>query len=246
MLKISIITPSFNQGDYIQDTIESVLDQNYENWEHIIVDGGSTDQTISILKKYPHLKWVSEKDNGSVHALNKGVKMSTGDIIGWLNSDDYYEKNIFQDVVNAFDNMKNNFVCGNQNFCSKDKKVLLTDKTIKIDKEYIVKKNPYVIRTPSAFYSKYILEKVNFFNESYKIVFDYDMFVKILSIDHITLVDKVFANYRFHEKTLSLNNVRKQVNEIFKISTENGRKFFDPITFLLYRTLIKNFLGMKT
>lgn len=239
MLKISIVTPTYNQGGYIRDCIESVLSQNYNNWEHIIIDGGSTDETISILNEYKHLKWISEKDSGAVNALNKGVKLSTGDVIGWLNSDDYYEKNIFQDVSNAFNELKDEFICGNLNFVDKYKNLIKKDCTFKSDLNYLVHNNPYVIRTPAAFYSKNIIEKVGYFNESYRIVFDYEMFLKILTLKKIKYIDKTFANYRFHETTLSSNNVKTQVCELLEISRNYGRKFYDPITFLLLKTLLK-------
>jgi glycosyltransferase involved in cell wall biosynthesis len=82
--KISIITPSYNCANYIRHCIESVLSQNYENFEHIIVDGASQDGTVDILQEYPHLKWISEPDKGEAEALNKALRMVTGDIIGWL------------------------------------------------------------------------------------------------------------------------------------------------------------------
>jgi len=96
---ISIVTPSLNQGRYIEQTIQSVLLQNYPNFEHIVIDGGSTDGTVEILKKYPHLKWISEKDSGQSEALNKGLKMATGDIIAWINSDDWYAEGAFNNVA---------------------------------------------------------------------------------------------------------------------------------------------------
>ena len=97
--KISVITPSLNSGKYIEQGIQSVLGQDYPNFEHIVVDGGSTDGTIEILKKYPHLKWVSEPDRGQSHAMNKGFQMATGEIIVYLNADDFFEPNAFYTAV---------------------------------------------------------------------------------------------------------------------------------------------------
>lgn len=99
--KISVITVSYNQGRFIRRAIESVLAQQYPNFEHIVVDGGSTDETIEILKEYPHLKWSSERDNGQVDALNKGFSRAEGEIIAWLNSDDWYELGAFSKVAEA-------------------------------------------------------------------------------------------------------------------------------------------------
>ena len=88
-LSISVVTPSFNQARFIRKNIESVLEQGLDGVEHIVVDGGSTDGTVEVLKEYPHLKWVSEADDGQADALNKAIAMSGGDIIAWINSDDY-------------------------------------------------------------------------------------------------------------------------------------------------------------
>ncbi len=102
--KISIVTPSFNQGRYIEETIQSVLFQNYPNLEYIIIDGGSTDETISVIKKYEGYitYWVSEPDNGQSEAINKGLKYCTGEIFNWLNSDDSYLPDTFFNVATAF------------------------------------------------------------------------------------------------------------------------------------------------
>ena len=102
--KLTIITPSFNQGLFIEETILSVLNQDYSNLEYIIIDGGSTDNTVEIIKKYESklAYWISEKDKGQSHALNKGLARATGEIIGWLNSDDVYVKGAFRKVISAF------------------------------------------------------------------------------------------------------------------------------------------------
>src|ERR1700680_5105962 len=110
---VSVITPSFNQGGYIEQTIQSVLHQDYDPVEHIVIDGGSTDDTVDVLKRYPHLIWLSEKDLGQADALNKGLALARGDIIGWINSDDYYQHNIFHSVVNQFRMTNAQWVIGN-------------------------------------------------------------------------------------------------------------------------------------
>ena len=111
---ISVITPSFNQGTFIRQNIESVLAQGGSGWEHVIVDGGSDDDTVSILKEYPHLKWVSERDKGQADALNKAMAMSEGNLIFWINSDDLVAPGAFA-AVRAFfsSNPEASIVCGN-------------------------------------------------------------------------------------------------------------------------------------
>lgn len=101
-LKITVVTPSFNSKSTIQECIESVRTQSYDNWEHLVMDGGSQDGTISILQQYPHLKWITEKDEGHYHAMNKGIAKSTGDLIVILNSDDCFRPEAFSQVVGAF------------------------------------------------------------------------------------------------------------------------------------------------
>jgi len=112
--KISILTPSFNSVNVIEKAILSVLNQGYPNFEHIICDGGSKDGTVEILKKYPHLKWISERDNGQCDAMNKAFSMSNGDIISYLNADDYYQRGAFDKIIEAFrKNPDSGIVVGN-------------------------------------------------------------------------------------------------------------------------------------
>lgn len=107
--RISIITPSYNQGQFIEETIKSVLLQDYPNLEYIIIDGGSTDNTIDIIKKYEqHISyWVSEPDRGQSHAINKGFERCTGEIIAWLNSDDFYLPGALKEVAAIFQKHRN-------------------------------------------------------------------------------------------------------------------------------------------
>ncbi len=107
--KISIVTPSYNQAEFLERTILSVLNQNYPNLEYIIIDGGSTDGSVEIIKKYEKYLsyWVSEKDRGQAHALNKGFEKATGDLVGWQNSDDIYLPGAFRKVAEVYRNNPN-------------------------------------------------------------------------------------------------------------------------------------------
>jgi glycosyltransferase involved in cell wall biosynthesis len=122
-LKISIVTPSYNRGDYLEETIQSVLGQNYPNLEYIIIDGGSTDNSVEIIEKYADKihYWVSEKDKGLYHAIQKGFDKSSGEIMAWINSDDVYSKG-------AFD------IC-NQVFCDFENILWLTGNTAHVDEK---------------------------------------------------------------------------------------------------------------
>jgi glycosyltransferase involved in cell wall biosynthesis len=103
MMKISVLTPSYNSGKYIDRAIQSVIKQNYPNFEHIVTDGCSNDGTLSILKQYSHLKWVSEPDKGQSDAMNKAFGMCTGDIVVYLNADDEFADNAFEQAVKVFE-----------------------------------------------------------------------------------------------------------------------------------------------
>lgn len=116
-MKISIITPSFNQGRFIEDAIRSVLLQDYPDLEHIVVDNCSWDNTLEVLKRYPHIRWVSEPDNGQSHALNKGFRMATGDIIAWLNCDDFYLRGAFHTAARILSDPSIDGIYSDLEFC---------------------------------------------------------------------------------------------------------------------------------
>src|SRR5579863_1433630 len=123
-MKISIITPSFNQGRFIEDAIESVLLQGHQDFEHIVIDNCSTDNTVEILKRYDHIKWISEPDEGQSDALNKGFKMSSGDVIGWLNCDDFYVDGAFRKAIEELADNTIDGVDADLKFCDFDKNIV--------------------------------------------------------------------------------------------------------------------------
>lgn len=237
-LKFSIITPTLNQGRFIRDTIESVLNQDYQNFEHIIIDGGSSDDTLNILKEYPHLKWISEKDTGPPNAINKGFRMATGDIFAWINSDDYYEKNIFGFIYQEFlKNKDKKMLYGHLNFMDVNNKFLLSDWKSIYDREYLIRKSPD-IRQPSTFFLKDLFFEVGGLDEKLSLVFDYDLFIKMLALTDAIYTDRCLSNFRIYNETLTNSNFRKQAIEIFKVSRRNGGKIFDKIN----KSNLKKFL----
>lgn len=204
--KISIITVSFNHAEFIRQNIESVLQQNYPNFEHIIVDGASTDGTIEILRSYPHLKWTSEKDRGQSDALNKGFAQATGDIIGWLNSDDWYAPNIFFDVAEAIADCP--IVVGIGQETDKEgnprQTVLNTERGFFDVLKYWV---PFAwLAQPAIFFSKSLLEAAKrpngeYIDESLFFTMDYDLWVRMAArVDFRRHIDKVLAYYRIYDE----------------------------------------------
>jgi glycosyltransferase involved in cell wall biosynthesis len=228
-MKFSIITPSFNQGKYIKDTIESILNQNYADFEHIIVDGGSTDNTLNVLKSYPHLKWISEKDKGPSDAINKGFRMSSGEILSWINADDYYEVNILSDLNKVFSESKTEFVYGNLTFVDENKKIIKIDKTKEYSLDHFINISSDITRQPSTFFTKKLYYEVGGLDEDLKLVFDYELFVRFLYKTKPYYLDKNLAYYRDHDETLTRLNFRRQAKEIFKVSRRNKGKLFSPI-----------------
>ncbi|MBK9334514.1 MAG: glycosyltransferase [Ignavibacteria bacterium] len=227
--KFSIVTPTLNQAHFIKDTIESVLNQNYKNFEHIIVDGGSTDNTLEILKDVPHLKWISEKDSGPANAINKGFQMATGDIFAWINSDDYYVPNIFEFINSEFlKNLDKKLLFGHLIFIDKNKKKLFDDWKAIYDRDFLIRRKPD-IRQPSTFFLKSLYQEVGELDEELKIVFDYDLFLRMLSFTDAIYTEKKLSYFRVYNETLTNRNFRKQALEIFKVSRRNGGKIFDKI-----------------
>lgn len=204
-LKFSVITPSFNQAKFIEKTILSVLDQNYPNFEHIIIDGGSTDGTVEILKKYPHLKWVSEKDNGQTDALNKGFKLASGNVIAWINSDDWYFPNVFLTVAKYIRDFPivfgDCFITDGE--CNVTEKINNVPRSVFDMLKYWI---PYSIPTqPAIFFTKQVLEENKldenyFLDETLNYSMDFEWWLRIWNKYNKKKIDQVFAGYRMYEE----------------------------------------------
>jgi len=234
-LKISIVTVSLNQGNFIEDAIQSVLNQNYKNFEHIIIDGMSTDNTINVLKKYEHLVWISEKDEGQSDALNKGFKKCTGDIIGWLNSDDMYLEDTFDTIVYEMQNSSIDAVYGNYMFMNKDKE--LTRKVFAGKPSKFISKFICFIPSTTFFFKKKIIEKNILIDKNFHIGMDKEWFANIFSKNYkIHKIDKFLAKFRWHDSNKSLDTLR-----VKKIRYKEGLIIYNRYS---KRKLPDNIFGM--
>lgn len=191
-MKISIITATFNSEKTLQDTLDSVLRQDYRNIEHIIIDGGSMDSTVDIIRAYASkttshsVKWVSEKDRGIYDAMNKGIAMATGDVIGILNSDDYFTSNdVVSKLIKPFSDEEIDAVYGDIHFIHDKERE-------KITRYYSSKMfSPFWIRFgfmpahPSLYVRKEIYDKVGLYKLDYKIGADFEMVVRMFHVHKI-------------------------------------------------------------
>ncbi|WPP52621.1 glycosyltransferase family 2 protein [Catalinimonas niigatensis] len=210
-MKISVLTPSYNTGDHLDRAIQSVLKQKYKNWEHIIVDGQSSDNTVEVLKKYPHLKWISEPDQGQSDAMNKAFAMSTGDIIVYLNADDWFEVGSFVKVVEKFEVSPDiDIVIGNYYMIKNGKKVV---KTPPIEYEKILLH--FIFGFPSNpvsyFYKREVQLKVGLFPIENHYTMDFWFLLNALRVKKATKIDAYLGYYSMSgtNKTSLIDPVRQ-------------------------------------
>jgi len=197
--KLSIVTPSYNQGEFLEATILSVLDQKYANLEYIIIDGGSTDQSVEIIRRYEkHLAfWVSEKDRGQVHAINKGIAKTTGDIFGFINSDDVYVPGTFAAVAEHFDNYsESEWVCGDTVMFGDGLEDELIQAVVPKSAAHCLSWS-YRAPQPGHFWKRDLVQTG--FDEAWRYDFDHDLYVRLLLAGHrCEHLPRTFARYRLH------------------------------------------------
>jgi len=212
---ISIVTPTFNQGQYIEQTINSVLDQQYPNLEYIIVDGGSTDNSVSIIKKYErHLAWwVSEKDKGQTNAINKGLQRCTGEVFNWLNSDDYLQQGALQKIGAAFNSPEVDLVAGKVNNFSADKNEIVANQHLSAAGLMRWDKGVQFIQ-PGVW-----MRRTNFIacggvKERFHYSFDWDLLIRYLYFyPSVKYLDDVLVNFRLHNESKTVSSLGKFAEE---------------------------------
>jgi len=190
---VTIITVSYNSAKTIFHTIESVINQTYQNIEYIIIDGASKDDTLQIIKSYANtfsnIKYISEQDNGIYNAMNKGLKLANGDIVGILNSDDWYELDAVEKVVDAYLKNTNAIHYGYM-------------REIKNNKEYMVIRTNYeflaerMIQHPTCFVPMAIYNKYGLFSETYKSASDYELMLRFRANNvNFIMLDYILSNF---------------------------------------------------
>ena len=203
---ISIVTPSYNQAQYLEETIRSILLQGYPNLEYIIIDGGSTDGSIDIIRRYePWLAyWVSEPDQGQADAINKGWRRCRGEIVAWLNSDDTYEPDALRMVAQEMNSEKDHpVVYGDCNFIDETGRFLRTIHPPPLSLGSLIRYwvPDSVPPQPAIFLSLRVIQDVGLLNTSLHYAMDYDLCVRAISHYRFHHIPRPLANYRYHSES---------------------------------------------
>jgi len=235
---VSIITPSFNQATYLEATIKSVLEQSYPHIEYIIMDGGSTDGSVDVIKKYEGriAAWVSEQDKGQTDAINKGFNRAKGDILAWINSDDTYANpNAVADAVNFLvAHPEVAMVYADCNFIDEQGKII--GKFASRQTDYAKLRTGYVhIPQQTMFFRAKYWKELGPLDPSFYFAMDYDLWVRIAKHAPLHyLPGKTWANFRIHTSSKTNVNDERGWKEMLRVHYRDGGSFFSPIVAKYY------------
>lgn len=242
-MKISLITVTFNSAATLRDTIESVLAQSYPEIEYIIIDGASKDQTVSVIKAHEsrfegRLHWISEPDKGLYDAMNKGIRMATGDIVGIINSDDFYHRtDVIEKVAEAFKEKEVEAVYGDVRFVNPDN----LDKTVR----YYSSRNftprrfrfGFMPAHPTFFTYKKYFDDFGYYKTDYKIAADYELLIRFLYVHHLRSEYLPLDFMKMRTGGASTASIKSNIllnKEIVRACHENGIWTCLPLLFLKY------------
>jgi glycosyltransferase involved in cell wall biosynthesis len=219
--KISIVTPSFNQAAYLEEALRSVKNQGYPNVEHIVVDGASTDGSVEVLRRHAsrpgweHLRWLSEPDRGQSEALNTGFRMATGDIVGWLNSDDRYRPKCFAHVVSTLTQMPaTDVVYGDYVWIDVAGNCLQVRKEIEFSLFVLAYHRVLYIPSTATFFRRSVLEDDNLIDTQYQYAMDYEFFLRLALMGYrFCHIPQLLADFRWHSESKTGKTAAKQFEE---------------------------------
>jgi hypothetical protein len=233
---ITIVTPSFNQGKYIDRTIQSVLQQNYPKLEYIVIDGGSTDETLSILKRYEgRLRWISEKDSGQSEAINKGFRIAKGEVVAWLNSDDMYLPGALRKVGRYFADHPEVAMVYGEGYMIDEKDAIKSRFPFtepKFDLWKLIYFGDYILQQ-STFFWRSIFDEIELLGESLYYTMDWDLFIRIGKRFRVEYIPEYLGAIREHgEAKTSVGGVRR-FEEIKSIIRRHGVMSY-PMSYFNY------------
>lgn len=211
-MRISIITVCYNRAETIERAIRSVINQDYEDLEYIMIDGGSTDGTVDIIRKYEGdiAYWVSEKDDGIYEAMNKGLSRATGEIVAFLNSDDWYEENILSEVAQKFEDKEVRILCGDV-YCHHDGVVSRYCVNKEAEEEIRFR---MIYWQPAMFVRKELFELYGGFDTRYRIAADYDWMLRMYDRHiAISLIDRALTNFSYGGISTQADMLQVQAEE---------------------------------
>ena len=232
-LLVSIVTPSFNQAEFLERTIQSVLAQTYKNIEYIIVDGGSKDGSLDIIKKSAEKLswWISEPDCGQTEAINKGFAHTKGEVLAWLNSDDTYLSMAVQEAVKFLnENPKIGMVYGDANFIDEHDRVVGKFPTRQTDLTRL--RRGYVhIPQQAAFFRANLWKQVGPLDPSFYFAMDYDLWVRLARVSTLKYVPNTWANFRLHSQAKTIQADERCWPEMLRVHYRDGGSWLAPIVF---------------
>jgi glycosyltransferase involved in cell wall biosynthesis len=225
---ISIVTPSFNQAWFIGEALASVREQNYPSVEHLVVDGGSTDGTVAMLQGYSeqanwsHLRWTSAPDRGQSDALNKGFARASGDIVGWLNSDDRYLPACFERVASMFEQHPDvDIIYGDYRWINEGGRVYKIRREIEFSPFVLLYHRVLYIPTTATFFRRRIFEQGHFLDERLHYALDFEFFVRLTRCGYrFRHLPAVLADFRFQKNSKTCTAPDRQVDEQRRIMEE--------------------------
>lgn len=231
---VSIVTPSFNQAEFLEKTIQSVLMQDYPYIEYIVIDGGSTDGSVDVIKKYQDKikHWVSEPDTGQTEAINKGFAKATGDILAWINSDDTYNpKAVCEAALYLIENPNVAMVYADCNFIDEHDTVIGKFNAKQTNYKLLREGFVHIPQQTMFFRKKYWSE----LDPSFYFAMDYDLWTRIAKQAEIKyLQGKVWANFRIHTSSKTNVNDMRGWDEMLRVHYRDGGSFFAPIVAKYY------------